>query len=71
MVVREYARNWCDYFTPCIFKKDVMIGSFECSKCHYFGGFKEDSTRFDKKEIDDYSKYFRLIKGVVNCKKEE
>ena len=65
----KYARNWCDYFTPCPHNKDIMVGSFECSRCEYHKGFVEESQRFNKDKTD-YSKYFTLINGFVKCGKE-
>lgn len=65
---REFVRNWCDYFTPCEFNPNIMIGSFECSRCEYHKGFQEESKRFNK--YNDYGKYFETIKGTVECTKE-
>lgn len=33
MIKIKYEQTWCEYLTPCPFKKDIFVGEWECNQC--------------------------------------
>ena len=63
-----YQRTWCDYLTPCPFNNNIEVGSYYCSQCKNFISVEEETKKFSGIDLS-YKKYFEIIKGTVNCKK--
>ena len=75
MQVLNFKFNWFDYLTPCPFKKDVMVGEYDCSVCPYHKSFKiihsiDRYMRNEQEEIS-YTKYFEIGEGIVECIADE
>ena len=51
----RYERTWCDYLTPCPYLRGIMVGDWECDKCHYNKG---DTS-------------LTIVKGEVTCSYKE
>lgn len=64
----KFKYTWCDYLTPCPYRNNVEVGSYECSQCSYFERMI-DSNKPDS-AISDYSKYFVIKIGHVECHAE-
>jgi hypothetical protein len=62
-----FERTWCDYLTPCPYKKDIMVGEYDCYICKDHVGFsmeKED----EQFEPCSMKRYCVVSKGIVKCK---
>jgi hypothetical protein len=72
--ILNFKFNWADYLTPCPFKKDIMIGEYECSVCPYHKGFKItqsiDTNAKDENDVVSYKRYFEVGTGIVECSAE-
>ena len=73
---RIYARNWCDYLTPCPYNPDIRMGSYECvEQCPFHvkeGDSEEKFQHFGNKneDLESIAKYFEVIRGTVGCSHE-
>ena len=32
----KYKMTWCEYLTPCKYRKDIMVGEYDCYQCPFF-----------------------------------
>ena len=74
MELMVYKETWCDYLTPCIYIKDVMIGDYECEHCKYFKGRNTKETNIEDftkahndSDKDYYRRYFLENLSYVKC----
>ena len=61
----KFDYNWCEYLTPCSVHPDIMIGDYECEQCKYFKASNYEPIQ--RKQPGDYSKYFDIYHGCVDC----
>ena len=62
----EFEYTWCDYLTPCPHGRDCFVGDYDCSTCEFCGEIKTLSSTDDSL---NYSKYVKVYKGYIKCKK--
>lgn len=64
--ILDFEYTWCDFLTPCPHRENIEIGSFDCSECKYFISSRNGGTT-NKEVAGDYTKYSKIMKGVVFC----
>lgn len=32
----QYKMTWCEYLTPCKYRKNIMVGEYDCYQCPFF-----------------------------------
>lgn len=32
----QYKMTWCEYITPCKYRKNIMVGEYDCYQCPFF-----------------------------------
>ena len=57
--------TWCDYLTPCPFRKDVFIGDYDCTICPKF--ISINIEKGINGSTIDYKRYADVGQGVVTC----
>ena len=67
-MIINYEYTWCNYLTPCPYRKDCYVGDYDCSICEFFGGNNSLPTVDDNPL--DYGKYIKIYKGCIKCNKE-
>lgn len=67
----NYKYNWCDFFTPCPYRENINVGSYDCSICKCNNGIEQEKLDIDNLKYANLPPHIRRClvngNGVVKC----
>lgn len=67
----EFVYTWCDYLTPCSYRENIEVGSYDCALCKHFldsiYDIEHTGKLVNEMPVGDPRRYMVQYKGIVKC----